>query len=65
MMTSITERIIGGYLAPIAIVIATVLLGAHVNGYLPVWLAPTLVVLMMVGTSSYRRPTITTAHRRA
>ena len=52
----VTERIIGGVLAPIVIMLVAVWSGVHTHGYLPVWLTPVVLVITLVGTDQYRRP---------
>lgn len=54
-MSITTERIIGGYLAPIAIMVGALIFGQHTNGYLPAFLAPVLLVVAIAGTAAYRR----------
>lgn len=53
----ITERFIGGVVAPIAIMVLSVWLCVHSHGYLPIWMTPALLVIALVGTDQFRRPT--------
>lgn len=53
----IMERFIGGVVAPIAIIVLSVWLCVHSHGYLPIWMTPALLVIALVGTDQFRRPT--------
>lgn len=53
----LTERFVGGVLAPIIIMMVSVVASAHAHGYLPVWMTPILLVIVLVGTDTFRRPT--------
>jgi len=52
------ERFIGGVLAPILIMLVAVWACLHAHGYLPVWMTPLLLVIALVGTDQFRRPTV-------
>lgn len=54
-MSNTAERIIGGYLTPVAIMLGGLVLTQHGHGYLPAFLGPVLLVIALAGTACYRR----------
>lgn len=52
----VIERVIGGVLAPIIILLISIELAVHSHGYLPVWVTPIVLVIALAGTDQYRRP---------
>lgn len=54
-MSITTERILGGYLAPIAITVGALIFGQLAYGYLPTVVTPALLTITLVATTPYRR----------
>lgn len=56
MRSNIVRRLVGGVLIPVVIFIVTLLCARLVWGAVPAYLPMMALVLVMVGSSDYRRP---------